>query len=222
MNAVMNIQDAVLVRGQRAWGKLKATAAEQRQLWREVGEALNYGRAKEPSNQRFGAWCKEHGFDMDAPTRSDAMWFATSSYDDPKTTLTHPTAIRKAHREAQAPEAVVPEALPDAEAAIAAEVLKHHRRYKATSDHSKGTGPEAEIAKRQYKATAAKLGVTESVLDDLVDKLDPYGKMAPNLRQGLKDFMAGISKDLKNMLQSSKGVVQPEFVLAYIALELKG
>lgn len=38
---------------------------------------------------------------MAAQTRSDAMWWASSS-DDPKTEVTHPTALRKAHREALA------------------------------------------------------------------------------------------------------------------------
>lgn len=56
MNAeLIPLQQAVVIRGQRVWGKIKATAAEQRQLWREVGEALSYGRALHLSNPKFGA-----------------------------------------------------------------------------------------------------------------------------------------------------------------------
>lgn len=39
-NQVTTLLSARILRGQRAWAKIKATAAEQRQLWREVGEAL--------------------------------------------------------------------------------------------------------------------------------------------------------------------------------------
>lgn len=85
----------------RAWARLKTTAAEQRLLWRQVGEALAYGRALHPSNQAFGAWCIEQGFDMSVNARTDAMWLAAEwtnlSHNDCETT--HPTAIRKAHRE---------------------------------------------------------------------------------------------------------------------------
>jgi len=43
-NSVLILTDAVVARGQRAWNRIKATAAEQRELWREVGEALLVGR----------------------------------------------------------------------------------------------------------------------------------------------------------------------------------
>lgn len=36
MNALTTTNDAVIQKGQRAWTRIKATAAEQRQLWREV------------------------------------------------------------------------------------------------------------------------------------------------------------------------------------------
>lgn len=53
------------------------------------------------SNQAFGQWCKDMGFDMAAPVRSDAMWFATS-YNDCKTApedMSHPTNLRQWARE---------------------------------------------------------------------------------------------------------------------------
>lgn len=75
--ALINIQDAVVTRGQAAWGKIKATAAEQRELWRQVGEALLVGRKANPSNQGFGTWLKDHGFDdISSQYRSAAMFVA--------------------------------------------------------------------------------------------------------------------------------------------------
>lgn len=65
---------AAVAGGQRGRGRIKATAAEQRQIWKEVGEALLVGHKENASNQAFGKWCTEMGFDMDARVRSDAMW----------------------------------------------------------------------------------------------------------------------------------------------------
>ncbi len=77
--AVMKIDDAVVSRGKHAWGRIKTTAAEQRELWRQVGEALNYGRRKNPSNQGFGQWLSKNGLSDNAPkTRSDAIWLAAN------------------------------------------------------------------------------------------------------------------------------------------------
>ncbi|WP_321852630.1 hypothetical protein [Burkholderia diffusa] len=69
-------EDAVIAKGIRAWSRIKSTVAEQRQLWREVGEALLVGRRLFPSNNKFGAWCVEKGFDMDRRYRAAAMWVA--------------------------------------------------------------------------------------------------------------------------------------------------
>jgi hypothetical protein len=88
----------VVLRGQRAWGKIKTTAAEQRELWKQVGEALLVGRRANPSNQGFGAWLKDYGFDdLKRDTRADAMWLAEkwSIIGSPDNDLTHPTNIRK-------------------------------------------------------------------------------------------------------------------------------
>ncbi|RYG07536.1 MAG: hypothetical protein EON92_18245 [Burkholderiales bacterium] len=89
----------IVPQGQRAWADIKATAADQRKLWRAVGAALNHGRAQHRSNQAFGAWCATHGFDMKPDLRADAMWLASNwpvigASED----ASHPTWIRKAHR----------------------------------------------------------------------------------------------------------------------------
>ena len=81
--AIINIEEAVVSRGQRAWCKIKATAAEQRQLWREVGEALSYGRLANTSDQKFSRWCTDKGFIFStnprtsANMRGAAVWLAS-------------------------------------------------------------------------------------------------------------------------------------------------
>ena len=77
---------------------------DQRQAWREVGEALAYGRGLHKADRAFSQWVKEQGFeDILARTRTDAIWMAqfwseiTSDLD-----VTHPNAVRASHRESQA------------------------------------------------------------------------------------------------------------------------
>jgi hypothetical protein len=41
--SVINPADARVLKGQRAWASIKTTAAEQRELWRQVGEARAFG-----------------------------------------------------------------------------------------------------------------------------------------------------------------------------------
>jgi hypothetical protein len=82
---------------------IKKTAAEQRERWREVGEALLEGRKDHPSNQAFGTWCLEQGFDMKPDLRADSMWLAQNwSVIGGSEDATHPTWIRKAFRMAEA------------------------------------------------------------------------------------------------------------------------
>ena len=74
---VIDISEAIIAKGQRAWTRIKATAEEQRVLWLEIGNALAVGRMKNPSNQDFGKWCTAAGFgDMKVRTRSAALQFA--------------------------------------------------------------------------------------------------------------------------------------------------
>lgn len=101
----------MVLRGQRAWSRIKTTAAEQRQLWREVGEALLELRAQHSSNQAFGARCLEEGFDMARADRADSMWLAENwtSLSHGDTTLTHPRRIREEYRDLQASKPPAPE-----------------------------------------------------------------------------------------------------------------
>lgn len=73
-------REYLLIHGSRAWSRIKATAAEQRELWRDVGEALLVGRKLHKADQKFSQWCKEMGFDMRPQVRSDVMWWASEGY----------------------------------------------------------------------------------------------------------------------------------------------
>ena len=56
------------------------------------------GRKMHPSNQAFGKWLVECGFDdIKTNTRADAMWYAQNAavLRSPDNDLTHPTNIRK-------------------------------------------------------------------------------------------------------------------------------
>jgi hypothetical protein len=111
------LTDAKILRGQRAWGKIKATAQEQRELWREVGEALLVGRRIHKSNQAFGKWLVEYGFDdIKYATRADSMWLAEQDravFQSLDNEITHPVAVRQWHRENVKPAYVLPLDLAD-------------------------------------------------------------------------------------------------------------
>lgn len=107
---LMTLTSAVVLRGQRAWRYLKTSAPELRQMWRDVGGALNEGRAQVGYGPKFdlafGVWCAENEFgDIPQKTRADAMWFAQTTpgmMSGVSADLTHPRAIREKLR-AQAP-----------------------------------------------------------------------------------------------------------------------
>ena len=226
--AIIPLQQAIVLRGQRAWGRIKSTAAEQRQLWREVGEALNYGRALHPSNQAFGAWCKEEGFDMDARDRSDAMWFAaTPSSHDANTSLTHPRAIRQAHRDSSAP---APS--PDLDlSAPADERLRHIAAVSPIASkvnklvaHAAGVGQEAETARKYLKKHAEIKGMTVEEMTSMADKLDPISKVAPGLREPMLEYTSAITEFgnvMRAFIARSEGVITPEYILSLINNALK-
>jgi hypothetical protein len=168
----------VILRGQRAWTRIKSTAAEQRQLWREVGEALLEGRRQWPSNQAFGAWCANEGFDMAPATRSNAMWLATnwSVLNGVQHDLTHPTHIRQEYRDLQASQAPSPSLDLSAPADPAleriAKVAPVARKVNALAAHAAGTGPEAETARKYLKKQAAIRNMSVEEMVDTADKLD--------------------------------------------------
>jgi hypothetical protein len=202
-----------------------------RARWVRIGNGLAAGRRKYTSDKLYGQWIKTTPFArLSKTSRVDALSLhrlqnSGCSLAVLPEDLGHPTNVLQWLRDQDQAAPVNPSPTLDPEMAVAGEVLKHHRRYKAALDHAKGTGPEADNAKRQVKATAKKLGITEEVLERLVDKLDPYGKLLPANRDGLKRFMDDVldfTKHLKQTVTTYKGAVTPEFLIAVIASELRG
>ena len=163
--------DAVVVRGQRAWNRIKATAAEQRELWREVGEALLVGRRMHKSDKLFGQWCKEQGFsDVHPRYRSAAIWLAQNWEASRSVTpgSSDPIQIQKEFNE-QKQTALLPADLSDIQAESietieldersAEKVAKLSRRAKAGDEGS-------AIAQRHIDALAKKHNTTVQKLEE--------------------------------------------------------
>lgn len=77
-----------------AWSSIKSTAAEQRQLWRDIDEALRYGRS------------------LHRADRADAMWLAENWNEVQNSIapdLCHPHRIRSAFSAVQADTPPAPE-----------------------------------------------------------------------------------------------------------------
>lgn len=171
-NSLMVATDAVVARGQRAWNRIKATAAEQRELWREVGEALLVGRRMHKADQKFSQWCKENGFgDMDRRYRADAMWLAEVSRSGTPAWpegLSDPKRLREWFNEQQH-RALLPADLSDIQAESvetieldersAEKVAKLSRRAKAGDEGS-------AIAQRHIEALAKKHNTTVQKLEE--------------------------------------------------------
>ena len=222
-NALIKIEEAVVLRGLRAWGKIKTTAAEQRQLWREVGEALNYGRDLHPSNQAFGTWCRVQGFDMDRRVRADAMWFAEQPLSNDWTT-THPTAIRLEHRDAQASKPPSPaldlSAPPDDTLARMAAVAPSADRVKALAAHAAAGGPEGETAARYLAKQAAAKGMTVDEMVKTAEALDP--QTPAHLRKAQQEALDYIVKGCAGVLQKNPHLqLTPELVAVAVLNALK-
>lgn len=197
-SAVLILTDAVVARGQRAWNRIKATAAEQRELWREVGEALLVGRRMHKADQKFSQWCKENGFgDMHRKARANAMWWAEVGRDvTPPADLTHPTNIRDWFNE-QKQTALLPADLSDIQAESietieldersAEKVAKLSRRAKAGDEGS-------AIAQRHIEAPAKKHNTTVQKLEEAAAVTSPaaYYCFTPAQIEALKEVRESV------------------------------
>lgn len=173
------ITDAVVARGQAAWGRIKATAEEQRELWRRVGEALNVGRKLNPSNQAFGKWCKEMGFDMNPSVRSNAMWYALNhaSCNGCKTDG-HPTAIRQWFNEQ--PKEPLPADLQDTQVevkSIPSMDQKTAEKVAKLANRAKSGDEGSEIAQRHLESPST----TKVWLDHTMWLAQNWSGVTPNL-----------------------------------------
>ncbi|MCA8110286.1 hypothetical protein [Burkholderia cepacia] len=193
------LTSAVVLRGQRAWGRIKATAAEQRQLWKEVGEALMVGRKLNSADRAFKQWCDEHGFgDMARCDRADAMWLAV--YDGPTPEgLTHPTRIRQWHREQASETPPAPEvdlsSSPAPRPRLTIETAKKVNKLTAMSQS--GEGQEQETAKKYLKKQAEKFGMKPEELSELAGKTDPMRGISPDEIETRKTNVAAMERQVK-------------------------
>ena len=198
-----------VLRGQAAWRKLKETAAEQRELWRQVGEALLVGRRMYKSDKLFGKWVRENGFgDMDRATRADAMWLAEnfSSVPPRYSNESHPKNIRQRYNEwlkSQEDAKASPD-LPKAEDIKPTKVLtrKQARKVNQLKAHADGTGPEAEIAKRRLHKAAEAEGMTVDELTDKAAKSDPTYGMPPGKAKAVENLIEHVKGGLRNVIDA--------------------
>lgn len=221
-SAVLVLTDAVVARGQRAWNRIKATAAEQRELWREVGEALLVGRKQNPSNQGFSKWCKENGFeDLDRHDRADAMWLAEHwALCDGHTTadLSHPSRIRRWFNEQQQT-ALLPADLSDIQAESietieldersAEKVAKLSRRAKAGDEGS-------AIAKRHIEALAKKHNTTVQKLEEAAAVTSPaaYYCFTPAQIEALENVRNAVMATIPEL--EGEGLSRPAIAAIFI------
>jgi hypothetical protein len=204
---VMTMTDAVVARGQRAWGRIKATAAEQRQLWKDIGEALLVGRKLHKSNQGFSQWCKEMGFDDMKPRyRSAAQWLAQNweSVRSITPNTSDPIQLQKDFNDQ--PKEALPADLDAAELTKTTKVELDQRtaeRLAKVSRRSKTNDEGAPIAKRQYEAVAKKHGVTTEELDEAVSQAVPftYFQFSPDQVKSLMDFKADLIGAYHDLLE---------------------
>jgi len=212
---IISLQEAVVIRGQRAWTFIKKSAADQRQAWREVGEALAYGRALHKADRAFSQWIKEQGFD-DIPrgTRADAMWLAQhwcEVSNDSTPDITHPHALRAAFNEAQADQPPAPDLTIETPSRLTASIeqvapqAKRINRLAAMAEM--GEGQEQLTAKKYLDKKAKEFGMEANELASLSKKLDPTigvpANMKPVLDSNLQT-LAEIVSELVGFVQSTR------------------
>ncbi len=205
-SAVLGLTDAVVARGQRAWNRIKATAAEQRELWREVGEALLVGRRMHKSDKLFGQWVKEHGFDdMHRNYRSAAMWLAQNweAATASSTCTSDPIQLQKDFNEQQQT-ALLPADLSDIQAEsietielderAGEKVAKLIRRAQAGDEGS-------AIAKRHVDALAKKHNTTVEKLEEAASIAAPatFFRFNPQQLAALQDFRETVMATVEEM-----------------------
>lgn len=193
---------AVVIRGQRAWSRIKATAAEQRQLWRDIGEALRYGRALHKADRAFAQWVKDNGFDDIKPNvRTDSMWLAENWAEvhngcDPD--CTHPTRIRAEVRTAQADTPPSPELTIEAPTRLTASIEQvapvAAKVNKLAAMAERGEGQEQKTAQKYLAKKAKEMGMEPEELVSLSRKLEPKAGIAPGLQPVLEENIKTLSE----------------------------
>lgn len=113
----------VISEGREAWGRIKLGVKMLLDDWLVVGEALAIGRAANPGNQAFGAWCAKEGFgEIPSNAKTDAIWVIENKQDvltlcqNGDASLNNPRVIRSAYRrqlrQLELPEKAKPKTIP--------------------------------------------------------------------------------------------------------------
>lgn len=210
---IATLSDCRILKGQRAWTKIKATAKEQRELWRDVGGALNAIRVLHPSDKEYGQALKQYGFDDIKPaTRSDALWFymfySTTIVDkNLPVELTHPVAIRQWHREQYVRYIQLPpdlQELPIETKVLPTLDIRTAERVAKVINRSTAGGEGSDIATKHVESIAKKHGVTVSDLKEAVATTVPtiYHKFNVEQLKAIEEYRSGVMEDADNMVQS--------------------
>ncbi len=195
--ALIPLQSSVVLRGQRAWAHIKATAAEQRVSWRLIGEALRYGRSLHKADRAFAQWVKDHGFDdIHARTRSDAMWLAENWSDvtsDLPGDLTHPRNIREWFKDQAANTPPAPELAFSAPSKLTASIEQvapvASKVNKLAAMAERGEGQEQKTAQKYLAKKAKEMGMEPEELVSLSRKLEPAREVPANRLSALDETL---------------------------------
>lgn len=234
------LREAVVIRGQRAWTRIKATAAEQRQLWKEIGEALRYGRALHKADRAFAQWVKVNGFDdMARQVRADAMWLAenwTEVSDGLTPDLSNPQVIRKWFNEQAKDTPPAPELTIEAPTRLTASIEQvapvAAKVNKLAAMAERGGGQEQKTAQKYLAKKAKDMGMEPEELVTLSRKLEPAREVPasaqPVLENTIKEALE-IAVDLADFIQSTQTIqgataLSREFAISLVikALDARG
>jgi hypothetical protein len=98
-NNVISLHEAVVLRGQQAWCHIKKSAPDQRNAWRDVGEALLEGRSREHrEEEQFTEWVQEMFPGLQQNEAGAALWFTAEFrglHVSIPVGMSLPTAIRR-------------------------------------------------------------------------------------------------------------------------------
>lgn len=238
--ALTPLQSTIVLRGQRAWAHIKATAAEQRVSWRLIGEALRYGRSLHKADRAFAQWVKDHGFDdMDRRVRADAMWLAENWAEVSKSwtpDATHPTHIKAVYTKAAEDTPPSPELAIEAPSRLTASIEQvapqAHRINKLASMAERGEGQEQKTAQKYLAKKAREMGMETEELVTLSRKLEPAREIPASAQDVLEATMKDaleIAVDLADYIKGTQTVegatpLSREFTLALVikALDARG
>lgn len=189
-------------KGQQAWGRIKATAEEQRILWLEVGVALMYGKLKEnrADGQKFSEWVSEKFPGLSARYASAALWCSDNSayYAESLEGVSDPIEAQRLIGEHQATKAL-PSDLQDITPTPAVVLSQRDAERVAKVVLRASSGDEgAAIASRHLDGLAKKHGTTEEGLKEAakVGAPDTYFRFSPTVQLQLDDFRAGLRESI--------------------------